>query len=78
MKKLREAHEAARQVIVDLSVTSATVGTSVRELVESAQQAGAETTKLIVQATELNAGLNKTAERAEASVTSSLPPWKVR
>ena len=72
MKKLREAHEAARQVIADLSVTSATVGASVRELVESAQLAGAETTKLMVQATELNASLNQAAERAEASVAASL------
>ena len=72
MKKLREAHEAARQVIADLSVTSATVGTSMRELVESAQLAGAETTKLMVQATELNAGLSKAAEQAEASVSASL------
>lgn len=72
MKKLREAHEAARQVIGDLAVTSAAVGTSVRDLVESAQAAGAETAKLMAQATHLNAELTAAAERTESSLATSL------
>ncbi|MFC6287568.1 hypothetical protein ACFP3Q_14370 [Nocardioides sp. GCM10027113] len=72
MKKLREAHEAARRVIVELTETSTAVSSSVGELVESAKRAGEDTQRLIASAAELQTQLNTTAERHQTAVTTSL------
>lgn len=72
MKKLREAHEAARRVIADLTETSTAVSSSVGELVDSAKKAGEDTRRLIASAAELQTQLNATTERHQAAVTTSL------
>lgn len=72
MEKLREAHEATRGAVGELSSTSERLATDMGSLLDSVKKAGKEARKLVESATAAGATLQDAAVQTESAVTTSL------